>query len=433
MSLNHALVVDDSRSARVALKRLLEEHDLRVSVAGSGEEALDFLQRASSTAQDRVDVVFMDHTMPGMDGLEAVAAIKANPDTATIPVMMYTTREGEVYVGQARALGAVGVMPKNVQPHQLFEMLASLGLVKDRRSKQVEQVDEIDLALDQQAMGINVQNLLQRMLEDQQMTLRSDILRSQRSFAKQVAKEIVLEQARAEEAIGVERPQQSRITNYFSGLAIVLLAVATFLAWQFKSERDIALQAMAASDTSANVRLNTELADLQSAVELTESSLDRVRAQALQSLQWAANRDTTTSWDANSFSPALAASTEQLLSQLEGLGFRGTVSMQSHLGRFCLLEDGLGDYRVASPELPVSECDFIGHPQELSSRVTDRLSVPFARLFQEYDDGPISLSLAALSGDESVEVEPYPSGGTAGEWNQIARQNNRIVITLSSE
>jgi len=111
MTISRALVVDDSKSARFSLKRLLEEHNIDVALANSGEEAIEFL------ARDKVDVIFMDHTMPGMDGLEAVSVIKSNPDTAMIPVMMYTTREGEVYVGQARALGAVGVLPKNVQPH----------------------------------------------------------------------------------------------------------------------------------------------------------------------------------------------------------------------------------------------------------------------------------------------------------------------------
>lgn len=127
MAIKRALVVDDSRSARVSLQRMLEGHGLKVDLAGSGEDAIEFL------LTELVDVVFMDHTMTGMDGLEAVTLIKANPRTATIPVMMYTTMEGEVYVGQARALGAVGVMPKNVQNHQLFDMLLSLGLVEDRR------------------------------------------------------------------------------------------------------------------------------------------------------------------------------------------------------------------------------------------------------------------------------------------------------------
>ena len=127
MSFKRALVVDDSRSARISLKKLLEDQGLMVDLAVSGEEALDYLN------DHWVDVIFMDHTMPGMSGLEAVSAIKSNPRTAMIPVMMYTTQEGEVYVGQARALGAVDVLPKQVQPGLLFEMLLKLGLVSERR------------------------------------------------------------------------------------------------------------------------------------------------------------------------------------------------------------------------------------------------------------------------------------------------------------
>ena len=54
--------------------------------------------------------------MPGMDGFQAVQAIKNNPRTAMIPILMYTSQEGELYLGQARALGAVGVLPKSVAP-----------------------------------------------------------------------------------------------------------------------------------------------------------------------------------------------------------------------------------------------------------------------------------------------------------------------------
>ena len=94
MALKRALVVDDSKVARVTLQKQLEAHDLVVEMAASGEEALDFL----STYM--VDVVFMDHEMPGMNGLEAVKAIKSNPRTAMIPVMMYTAKGGELYVSQ---------------------------------------------------------------------------------------------------------------------------------------------------------------------------------------------------------------------------------------------------------------------------------------------------------------------------------------------
>jgi CheY-like chemotaxis protein len=124
-----ALIVDDSRSARVILSRMLEQHAMTVDTAESAEQALEYLQR------NRPDVIFMDHLMPGMDGFQAVQAIKADPLTATIPLMMYTSQEGELYVSQARALGAVGVLPKTVRPVDVSRILYQLHLLPDRRSQ----------------------------------------------------------------------------------------------------------------------------------------------------------------------------------------------------------------------------------------------------------------------------------------------------------
>ncbi|MGH8254368.1 MAG: response regulator, partial [Steroidobacteraceae bacterium] len=110
MSAKRALIVDDSRSARTFLTRILQRYDLQVDGAGSAEEAFEYL------AAEHPDVIFMDHLMPGMDGFQALSAIKSDPRTAAIPVMMYTSQEGELYVNQARALGAVGVLPKQSRP-----------------------------------------------------------------------------------------------------------------------------------------------------------------------------------------------------------------------------------------------------------------------------------------------------------------------------
>src|SRR6188768_1405368 len=123
----HALIVDDSRSARVILSRMLEQHGMAVDTAESAEQALEYL------GQNRPDVIFMDHLMPGMDGFQAVQAIKSDPQTATIPLMMYTSQEGELYVSQARALGAIGVLPKTVRPVDVSRVLYQLHLLPDRR------------------------------------------------------------------------------------------------------------------------------------------------------------------------------------------------------------------------------------------------------------------------------------------------------------
>src|SRR5215813_8582549 len=128
MGAKRALIVDDSKSARLFLARVLEKYEIDVDSAESAEAAIDYLN------EHRPDVICMDHMMPGMDGLQAVQAIKNDPRTATIPIMMYTSQEGELYLGQARALGAIGVLPKQIRPADVSKVLYQLHLVPDRRT-----------------------------------------------------------------------------------------------------------------------------------------------------------------------------------------------------------------------------------------------------------------------------------------------------------
>src|SRR6266852_5495223 len=128
MGAKRALIVDDSKSARLFLARILEKYEIDVDNAENAEAAIEYL------TSHRPDVIFMDHLMPGMDGFQAVQAIKNNPLTATIPIMMYTSQEGELYLGQARALGAVGVLPKQIKPTDVSKVLYQLHLLTDRRT-----------------------------------------------------------------------------------------------------------------------------------------------------------------------------------------------------------------------------------------------------------------------------------------------------------
>src|SRR5688572_7665601 len=130
MSAKRALVVDDSKSARAFLSRILERHEITVDAAESAEAAIEYL------ARNKPDVIFMDHMMPGMDGFQAVQTIKNNPRTSAIPILMYTSQEGDLYLGQARALGAEGVLPKQIKQSDVTRMLYQLRLVSDRRGEE---------------------------------------------------------------------------------------------------------------------------------------------------------------------------------------------------------------------------------------------------------------------------------------------------------
>ena len=120
MPLNNALIVDDSRTSAAILGKMLARQQLGSDKVTSGEECLAYL--VASTP----DVIFMDHMMPGMDGFQAVKAIRQQPELRHIPIVMYTSKEGDIYSGQARALGAVGVLQKPAAEHDVIELIERL-------------------------------------------------------------------------------------------------------------------------------------------------------------------------------------------------------------------------------------------------------------------------------------------------------------------
>ncbi|WP_227664247.1 response regulator [Marinobacter salarius] len=85
MARGHALIVDDSSTARIILARLLERADLTTKGVASAEEGLTQLR------EEAFDLVFLDHLLPGMNGLEALDVIKADSELRHIPVFMYTS------------------------------------------------------------------------------------------------------------------------------------------------------------------------------------------------------------------------------------------------------------------------------------------------------------------------------------------------------
>jgi len=118
MSVKKALVVDDSKLARITLKKKLELRAVSVDMAESAKEALQYLQSHSP------DIIFMDHLMPEIDGFEATRRIKSNPSTAHIPVIMCTGKEHEGYLQEATAIGATNILAKPPETDALDAILA---------------------------------------------------------------------------------------------------------------------------------------------------------------------------------------------------------------------------------------------------------------------------------------------------------------------
>jgi CheY-like chemotaxis protein len=96
-----ALVVDDSMLIRHTVCRFLEERGFAVESASNGVEALEILKRL------KPDLIVTDMQMPKMDGSELITALKNQPATAAIPVVIVAGRQSGFENREKRANFAI--------------------------------------------------------------------------------------------------------------------------------------------------------------------------------------------------------------------------------------------------------------------------------------------------------------------------------------
>lgn len=92
-----ALVVDDSMVIRHTICRFLEDRGFAVESASNGVEALEILSRIVPA------LVITDMQMPAMGGSELITAIKNEPSTARVPIVIVTGRSSGYDSGENRA------------------------------------------------------------------------------------------------------------------------------------------------------------------------------------------------------------------------------------------------------------------------------------------------------------------------------------------
>jgi len=481
-----ALIVDDSRSARVILSRMLEQHGMVVDTAESAEQALEYLQ------QGRPDVIFMDHLMPGMDGFQAVQAIKSDVQTATIPLMMYTSQEGELYVSQARALGAIGVLPKTVRPVDVSRVLYQLHLLPDRRSQRTtlfERAAGAALSADQPGLAqashetppvgseatpeetaasgtaawsgapvtalaelhASLRQSIQQLVKDQLAEQRRFMLATFEAFARRLGTEIkentppMAPAAAAVDALPIEPPPRVWWPVALTALLGVIPAVVLgVLYWRALDEN----RAVGREVTE----LKAEITDLADKVAAMPPSMTFMSPSLLPSMPQALPVD------AGQVAAAPASATETaplaieyvpfgetplangrldrlraLAAPLEAQRTRARIVVESYVGDFCLTGSPADGFVVAEPAVPFQKCDMVGNPFDDSLAPAQRQSVDFANFvasLRKRTGGAVVVETVSAGRRNPVEYPEQAEGGTAGAWNTVAAQNNRVEFRV---
>jgi CheY-like chemotaxis protein len=450
MATKRALVVDDSKSARVILSRMLENYGIQVDMAESAEQALEYLKT------NRPDAIFMDHLMPGMDGLQAVQAIKGNPQTAMIPIMMYTSQEGELYVGQARALGAMGVLPKQVRPVDVSKVLYELRMLPDRRDAeapvlmpvQFEDGTPIDFTPPPKpdtSRSIDWGKRVETTVKDQAVDIRRFMVASLDSFAARIVSDLrdgvshatpLAEPA----ALHAPRIEKSPLPWIAAVIATGLVALAFAVSWMSTRGELEEARAQIAGLSSSNAelqRMRLDLAanvkDLTAAVAAREggTTLSTGPAGGVLSMH-----TETVPYGEIPFDRGRLDALREMLNKLEATGFHGVVRVVNYLGQYCLSGSSADGYTLAPSTTLLGKCDVIGNPFEDSLPPQQRQSLAFANLVagvKQRTAGTITVSIEAAGTGRAAL--PYPTRSeamSAGEWNRAAAANNRVEFSAES-
>lgn len=118
-----ALVAEDDRDIRELVAAKLTAAGYQVSTAADGIAALAALRRLPP------DVALLDVMMPGISGLDIITELRADPRTASIPVILLSARSQEFDVENGIAIGAADYVIKPFSPR---ELLARVEAVLER-------------------------------------------------------------------------------------------------------------------------------------------------------------------------------------------------------------------------------------------------------------------------------------------------------------
>ena len=459
MNRKQALIVDDSKTAQYLLKRMLQQYDLSIDIAASAEEALAYL------SYNHPAVIFLDQQMTGMTGFEALKTIKANPHTALIPVIMYSSQNDDLFVSQAIALGAQGVLSKGaMHPANLQQVLERLSirmnpasgapvLPEAEAAEPAESISEVapvargnaqadaaDLDKVRAQVGrlfeLHVADIKTHLNNSTQFILKrlsGNIDRAPQRDAGISASALSSLKATIASALAAERQRGTRINRLLMAATIGITLTFGYVLLQMQADTENAAQKILAALEAKN--LDRSMMTVAAIAAMPQNKISDAPATIppalLQAISWAQHADFHFDYGEPPLSGSRLSNLHQLVQLLADGGYRGTVVVNLNFGNFCLEQDETNTLRLARSDVKANNCKM---QKDVNAQflVSDYLTLQyqsFEKNLAPLQDGRINIRL--VSNGMNTPGIPYPQMTpqmNAGEWNRIALRNNRISI-----
>ena len=471
MTIKRALIVDDSTTAQYRLKKMLRRYPLDIDIVDSGEAALRYLARHAPA------VIFMDHLMPGIDGFRALQIIKSNPDTAMIPVIMYTSKSGDVYTGQARALGALDVVSKDrINATDLSKVMEAIHIYPTAKADESENVESAELIaaanqvtatadsvndantppLDRRTSSLEqARNLdlrlshMEHSLEDNRRFITSRVVRELQGLRQTLRQEFsdILQQqpAISAPAAPAQITETKTGNSGWSALAIFLSVVALAVIAYFlllinnqlnlnQTQQDAIskqLQEVAAQATKEPEMISPALvnATINKPVPIPVSP----DVHLLTDLAWTFNQSGALAFHQNTIDPKPVLRLHELLHRLASNGFKGTATVNIYVGDFCVAVDNMGMTQLAPTNKTLGDCMLSSEIYTISrllDEYTREVTMILSNLTRDVNS-TIKIAITATPGTEDYP-ERIPTV-SARDWNAVAQNNNRLELVLVAD
>jgi len=136
------LVAEDDRDIGALIVRYLQKNSWSPHLVSSGTDALAYVR------ENPVDLVVLDLMLPGMSGLDVCRALRADPKTAAVPIIMVTAKVDERDRIAGLELGADDYVSKPFSPNELMARVKALVRRTNRSGDEQKSLQYGDLRMD---------------------------------------------------------------------------------------------------------------------------------------------------------------------------------------------------------------------------------------------------------------------------------------------